>query len=75
MEERFGPTVDIFTDSQRRSCGTAQDLVDFDLGEAGIKSATRTGLLKKGSGQVFYFLPASHEQQPGKKIELYSCNK
>jgi hypothetical protein len=41
----------------------------------GIKSAMRTGLLKKGSGQEFDFLSASHEQQPGKKIKLYSCDK
>jgi len=45
-----------------------------DLKE-GVKSAMRTSLLKKGSGQEFDFLPASHEQQPGKKIELYRCNK
>jgi hypothetical protein len=37
--------------------------------------AMRPGLLKKGSGQESDFLPASHEQQPGKKIELYRCNK
>jgi hypothetical protein len=32
----------------------------------------RTDLLKEGSGQVFDLLPASHEQQPDKKIELHS---
>ena len=35
-------------------------------------SAMRMDLLKKGSGQIFDFLPASHEQQPDKKIKLYS---
>jgi hypothetical protein len=32
-------------------------------------------MLKKGPGQVFDFLAASHEQQADKKIELYGCDK
>jgi len=35
----------------------------------------QTDLLKKGFGQVFDFLPASHERQPDKKIKLYSQDK
>jgi hypothetical protein len=32
-------------------------------------------MLEKGPGQVFDFLPASHEEQSDKKFKLYSCDK